>query len=386
MKKKIVSLFLCLVLVLSMGTTAFAFTANPFSDVGKQDYFYKPVLWALENEVTSGTTNTTFSPYSTCTRGQVATFLWRLKGKPEPTTKNNPFVDVKENDYFYKAVLWAVEQGITVGTSTTTFSPSNNCTYAQVITFLWRAEDKPLVENAAISDAYGDVYYKDAAAWADFNGILSGSNNQFSPNKDCPRADIVTYMYYSVLSKYNLSKDGIISNDYRKFVQIDGKMYEADFLCDKWRGFYADSVTGETYVDLDNNKVSSSYSGLSMLAALLEGNYDVEKSDNPFVSGIISIDGSNSSLKLTVETQYISAGEAIDKCTYQRNGVALKSAELSGSNYSVQNGIRCLKDDFTLLYNLNDILAYLGYDGVCVTSDMLRQDLNGYSVLIIDHK
>ena len=220
MKRKIASLLLCLILMLSMATTAFA--ANQFTDVSKQDYFYKSVMWALENGVTSGTSATTFSPYNTCTRGQVVTFLWRLNGEPEPTTTYNPFVDVKESDYFYKAVLWAVEYGITAGTSATTFSPSNNCTYAQVITFLWRSEDKPIVENEAISNAYGTAYYKDAVAWADSNGVLSGSANQFAPNNDCPRADIVAYMYYTVLDKYNLSVDGIIGNDYRNFVEIDG--------------------------------------------------------------------------------------------------------------------------------------------------------------------
>lgn len=380
MKKRIFSLFLSMLLVSSMGTTAFA--ASQFSDVSKQDYFYEPVKWALENEITSGTTATTFSPYAACTRGQVATFLWRLNGKPEPTAAENPFADVKESDYFYKAVLWAVEQGITTGTSTTTFSPSNNCTYAQVLTFLWRAEDEPLVENTAISGLYGDVYYKNAVAWADANGVLSGSANQFVPNNDCPRADIVTYMYFTMLSKYNLSKKGIISNDYRSYIEMNGKLYEAGFLCDRWRGFYADSETGETYIDIDNNTTSRPYSGLTMLSALLEGNYEVESSDNPFVAGILYIDGSDTSLKLTVETEYISASEKVDKCTYQRNGIVLRSMELNGSNYSVQNGIRCMNDHSRLLYNLNDVLAYLGYEGVNISSDMLRQDLNGSSVLI----
>jgi hypothetical protein len=383
MKRKIISLFSCFVLMLSMVTTAFA--ANQFTDVSKHDYFYESVMWALDNGITSGTTTTTFSPYATCTRGQVATFLWRMKGQPEPTTINNPFDDVKESDYFYKAVLWAVEQGITVGTSKTTFSPSNNCTYAQVITFLWRAEGEPLVENASSTTAYGDVYYKNAAVWADFSGVLAGSNNQFFPDKDCPRADIVTYMYYTILDKYNLSTDGIIGNEYRSYVEIDGKLYEAGFLCEKWSGFYSDSVTGETYIDVDSNTTSTPYSGLIMLSALLEGNYTIEDSDNPFVNGIIDIDGSNTSLKLTVNTNYISAAEKIDKCTYQRNGVVLESAELNGSNYSMQNGIRCFNDDSRLLYNLNDVLTYLGYTGVSVSSDMLRQDLNGHSVLIVTH-
>lgn len=182
-----------------------------------------------------------------------------------------------------------------------------------------------------------------------------------------------------------MSKNGIISNDYRNYVEINGKLYEADFLCDKWSGFYADTETGETYIDIDSNSTSTPYSGLIMLSALLEGNYEVESSDNPFVAGIIYIDGSDTSLKLTVNTQYISASEKIDKCTYQRNGVVLESMKLSGSNYSVQNGIRCLNDNSRLLYNLNDVLAYLGYEGVNVSSDMLRQDLNGKSVLIISH-
>ena len=200
-----------------------------------------------------------------------------------------------------------------------------------LVTFLWRSEDKPIVENEAISNAYGTAYYKDAVAWADSNGVLSGSANQFVPDNNCPRADIVTYMYYTVLDTYNLSTDGIISNDYRNFVEIDGKMYEADFLCDKWRGFYADKVTGETYIDIDNNNTSTPYSGLTMLAALLEGNYEVENSDNPFTDGLIFIDGSDTSLKLTVDTHYVSAAVAVDKCTYERNGAVLESAELIGT-------------------------------------------------------
>ena len=160
-------------------------------------------------------------------------------------------------------------------------------------------------------------------------------------------------------------------------------MYEADFLCDKWRGFYADKVTGETYIDIDNNNTSTPYSGLTMLAALLEGNYDVENSDNPFTDGLIFIDGADTSLKLTVDTHYVSAAIAVDKCTYERNGAVLESAELIGSNYSVQNGIRCFNDDGIVLYNLNDVLAYLGYESVSLSSEMLRQDLNGKSVLVI---
>ena len=110
----------------------------PFADVKTSDYFYKPVKWAFGSKITGGTSDTTFSPDETCSRAQVVTFLWRTAGQPEPKGKNNPFADVKSDSYYYKAVLWAVEQGITGGTSATTFSPDNNCTRAQVVTFLYR--------------------------------------------------------------------------------------------------------------------------------------------------------------------------------------------------------------------------------------------------------
>ena len=110
----------------------------PFTDVKTSDYFYKPVKWAFGSKITGGTSDTTFSPDNNCTRAQVVTFLWRTAGQPEAKGKDNPFTDVKSDSYYYKAVLWAVEQGITGGTSTTTFSPDNNCTRAQVVTFLYR--------------------------------------------------------------------------------------------------------------------------------------------------------------------------------------------------------------------------------------------------------
>ena len=112
---------------------------NPFTDVSSGDYFYKPVLWAKENEVTSGKTPTTFEPMTSCTRGQIMTFLWIALGRPEPASENNPFTDVSAGDYFYKPVLWAVEKGITAGTSATTFSPGKACTRAQAMTFLYKA-------------------------------------------------------------------------------------------------------------------------------------------------------------------------------------------------------------------------------------------------------
>ena len=116
-----------------------ASTENPFTDVNETSYAFKAILWAVEKGITTGTSKTKFSPAQNCSRGQVVTFLWRAKGSPEPETEENPFKDVSEGDYFYKAVLWAVENNVTYGTSKTKFSPANTCTRAQVVTFLYRA-------------------------------------------------------------------------------------------------------------------------------------------------------------------------------------------------------------------------------------------------------
>lgn len=124
------------------GTGNYKFTIggmkNPFTDVSKDAYYYDPVMWAVQNKITTGTSKTTFSPNANCTRAQVVTFLWRAAGSPNPTNNRNPFGDVKSDAYYYKAVLWAVENNITTGTSRTAFSPDAKCTRAQVVTFLYR--------------------------------------------------------------------------------------------------------------------------------------------------------------------------------------------------------------------------------------------------------
>ena len=118
---------------------------NPFADVSDNDYFLEPVLWAVANGITSGTGNGNFSPNNTCTRGQVVTFLWRAMGKPDPVSTENPFSDVSENDYFFKPVLWALENGVTSGTGGGKFSPNDPCTRGQVVTFLFRAMKEQVV-------------------------------------------------------------------------------------------------------------------------------------------------------------------------------------------------------------------------------------------------
>ncbi len=172
-------------------------TNTRFTDVVANSYYEQAVIWALEAGVTSGTSETTFSPDATCTRGQVVTFLWRALGKPEPKSTENPFKDVKSTDYFYKAVLWAVENKITVGTSADTFSPHATCTSCQVITFVHRAKGTPRAENTdyKLASSYRGQYYFEAVAWADTIGLLDGLGKAFAPNDDSPRADIVTYLY-----------------------------------------------------------------------------------------------------------------------------------------------------------------------------------------------
>lgn len=162
---------------------------NPFTDVPQAAYYHDAVLWAVENGVTKGMTPTTFEPKSTCTRGQVVTFLWRAMGSPEPESTENPFTDVKESDYFYQSVLWAVEQGITTGMTATTFGPNETCTSGHVITFLWRASGKPAAENDGAS------WYSEAVAWAEDQRLLEGTDTAFAPENLSPRGDIVTYLY-----------------------------------------------------------------------------------------------------------------------------------------------------------------------------------------------
>lgn len=172
--------------------------STPFTDVPSGAYYTDAVLWAYQNNVTAGTTATTFEPYSTCTRGQVVSFLWRAKGEPEPKTTVNPFLDVKTTDYYYKAVLWAHENGVTAGTTATAFSPNDTCTNGHVITFLWRASGEPApAGTSSLAGQFKNDYYTSAVAWADTTGLLKDTGTAFNPGSMSPRANIVTYLYRS---------------------------------------------------------------------------------------------------------------------------------------------------------------------------------------------
>ena len=171
---------------------------NPFVDVFESDYFYEPVLWAVEKGITTGTDATHFSPAATCTRGQVVTFLWRAAGSPAPSSSANPFTDVSSSDYYYNAVLWAVGKNITNGTSATTFGPNDGCTRGQVVTFLHRFENSPT--PASTTNPFVDVssseYYYTPVLWAVGKGITNGIDaTHFSPNDTCTRGQIVTFLY-----------------------------------------------------------------------------------------------------------------------------------------------------------------------------------------------
>ena len=169
-----------------------------FADVPASAYYADAVAWAVEQGITSGTSATTFSPDMSCTRAQIVTFLWRANGSPKADGAN-PFTDVSADAYYYDAVLWAVKEGITSGTSAATFSPDATVTRGQTVTFLYRAAGAPAVSGGSFADVAADAYYADAVAWAVKEGVTSGTGgNSFSPDAPCTRGQIVTFMYRGV--------------------------------------------------------------------------------------------------------------------------------------------------------------------------------------------
>ena len=168
-----------------------------FVDVPENSYYEEAVDWAEENGITQGTDDTHFSPNDICTRAQAVTFLWRTAGSPAPKSTTMPFTDVPASSYYYDAVLWAVENGITNGTSDTTFSPDATCSRAQIVTFLWRSEKSPAAGTAnPFVDVKSTAYYADAVLWAVKKGITMGTTSTtFSPDADCTRAQIVTFLW-----------------------------------------------------------------------------------------------------------------------------------------------------------------------------------------------
>ena len=171
---------------------------NPFLDVNETHFYHESVLWAVENGITNGVDATHFGPFGVCNRAQVVTFLWRAAGSPAPETAYCPFTDVNADTWYTDAVLWAVEQGITNGLTETTFGPDADCNRAQVVTFLWRANGSPAPETTEnpFTDVAPGSWYEPPVLWALENGVTTGaSDTTFNPNGQCLRAQVVTFLY-----------------------------------------------------------------------------------------------------------------------------------------------------------------------------------------------
>lgn len=174
---------------------------NFFYDVPNDAFFYEAVKWAVKSGVTNGLSDTMFGPYESCTRAQIVTFLWRAAGSPEPKTMSS-FTDVPASTYYAKAVAWAIENGITNGMTETTFAPDATCTRGQIVTFLYRALKGTASGSTNFTDVKSDTFYADAINWAVANNVTNGtSNTMFSPNADCTRAEIVTFLYRAYQGK-----------------------------------------------------------------------------------------------------------------------------------------------------------------------------------------
>ena len=242
--KKLVSLLLAVITVFSMlQVTAFAETRGPafddtgldvFPDVPGTHWAYPAVRWAVDSGVTAGMGDGTFGVDYTVTRAQAVTFLWAYNGKPKPTTQTNPFRDVKKKDWFYSAVLWAVENGITVGTSSNTFSPDNTCSIAQIATMMYAMAGKPDVSGG--SNPYTNVtssdYYSDALKWCKMKNLLQSIPGEYFPkggnfrDRSCTRAVIVTLLY---------NHNNSVKVDMEKMVQL-AVSKEGHNHADRYRG------------------------------------------------------------------------------------------------------------------------------------------------------
>ena len=225
-----------------------------FTDVPSDSYYASAVTWAVAQGVTQGTSATTFSPEQICTRGQVVTFLWRVKGEPEPQSPRNEFADIPAGSYCEKAVMWAVEQGITMGTSESPklFSPDKECTYAEIITFLWRSNGspKPAFSSAMTQEWGADYYFKDAVTWGDNEALFEDEGGEFSPYQPCTRARTVAWLYRD--SQVWVSNVRDLIGAIRPGRQI--YLYEGTYDLTSWAKEIMTGVsrsTGSEYVTLD---------------------------------------------------------------------------------------------------------------------------------------
>lgn len=234
MKKVLASMLICLMLLSTVPIAAEASAAGaPFSDVAAGSFYYDAVLWAVEKEIALGVGPGQFNPKGFCTRAQAVTFLWRAAGSPLPVDSTNPFADVASGSYYQTAVLWAVEQGITNGVKPGTFGPKQQCTRAQIATFLYRLVGSPAVEAVnPFSDVAAGSYYYDAILWAVGKGVTNGlTETTFGPGKNCTRGQIVTFMHRGKeLIKNVIAPEGAWSfcNEYAGYQLMVGPEFAAD--------------------------------------------------------------------------------------------------------------------------------------------------------------
>ena len=211
----------------------------PFTDVPENSFYYDAVVWAYGNGIASD--GDTFAPLSTCTRGQVITFLWRAMGSPEPQIDENLISDISPSDWFYKPVLWAYESGIS---TSSTFKPSNPCTNGEALTFLWRAKGKPMaaVNSSAVALAASGAYYERPAAWADSNGLFAQIGAAFDAAAPCSRAYLMSYLYWAEEQWTGAEENRALQAEYEQIIN-DAQLYEVhgSGLC------YAD------FIDVDND-------------------------------------------------------------------------------------------------------------------------------------
>lgn len=184
---------------------------NPFKDVARKSFYYNPVLWGSAHKVVAGLTNDMFGPNVTCTRGQIVTFIWRALGRPETVNQTHPFTDVETDDFYYKAILWAVENKVTSGYTETIFAPDVTCTRAEIVTFLWRAFGKPAATSAQhpFTDVKTDAFYYNAMLWAVERGIAKGyTATMFAPYASITRGETVTFLYRTFYEAESISPIG----------------------------------------------------------------------------------------------------------------------------------------------------------------------------------
>ena len=257
--------FACVVLIAAMiaslaGNVTMVLASGKFRDVqnaGK--YYYKPIYWAVDKGITSGTSATTFSPNEYCTRAQIVTFLWKAAGSPT-ASKKSTFTDVAPGAWYARAVSWAVEKKITSGISSTRFAPFSDCTRAQAVTFIWHAAGSPSVTGAStFSDVPSSAWYRKSVKWAVKSGVTSGvSASRFAPNEYCTRGQIVTFLWKHYAAKTETKTETKTAKDlFAKFLANEIPAYESDGnalyfrdLQSRHRGY---AYSGPSYTELDND-------------------------------------------------------------------------------------------------------------------------------------